>query len=88
MPYLVQRRDGIFVKGYGFLPFAKNMGKNIGENISDNLSGKYSQKLLNMLNNLPQMRLKLLQKEQFQKTAEATLYYFIGNKIAKKITKI
>ena len=54
-----------YLKGYGFLPFAKNMGKNIGENISDNLSGKYSQKLLNMLNNLPQMRLKLLQKEQF-----------------------
>ena len=32
--YLVQPRDHIFVKRYGFLSFAKNMGKNIGKNIS------------------------------------------------------
>ena len=44
--YSVQPRDWIFVKGYGFLSFAKNMGKNIGKNISKNLSGKYSPKLL------------------------------------------
>ena len=43
---LVIPRDGIFVKGYGFLFFSENMGKNIDENISKNLSGKYSQKLL------------------------------------------
>ena len=30
----VQPRDGIFVKGYGFLSFTKNMGKNIDKNIS------------------------------------------------------
>ena len=46
MRYSVKHRDQIFVKGYGFLSFAKNMGKNIGKNISKNLSGKYSQKLL------------------------------------------
>ena len=40
--YSVQPRDRIFVKGYGFLSFAKNMGKNIGKNISKNLSGKFS----------------------------------------------
>ena len=44
--YSVQSRDRIFVKGYGFLSFAKNMGKNIRKNISKNLSGKYRQKLL------------------------------------------
>ena len=33
MPCLVQRRDRIFVKGYGFLSFAKNTGKNLGINI-------------------------------------------------------
>ena len=32
----------MFVEGYGFLFFVKNMGKNIGKNISKNLSGKYS----------------------------------------------
>ena len=49
--YSVQPRDRIFVKGYGFLSFAKNMGRNIGENIS-----KTFQKLLDRL----QMQLKLL----------------------------
>ena len=41
--YSVQLR--IFVKVYGFLSFAKNMGKNIGKNISKSLSVKYSKKL-------------------------------------------
>ena len=36
--YSVQPRDLIFVKGYGFLSFAKNMGRNTGKNISKNLS--------------------------------------------------
>ena len=44
--YLVQSRDRIFVKGYGFLSFAKNMSKNIGKSTSKNLSSKYSQKIL------------------------------------------
>ena len=44
--YSVQPRDQIFVKGYGFLSLAKNMGENIGKIITKNLSGKYSQKLL------------------------------------------
>ena len=46
MCYSVQPRDQVFVKGYGFLSFAKNMGKNIGKNLSRNLSSRYSQKHL------------------------------------------
>ena len=46
MPYSVQRRDWIFVKGCGYLSFAKNMGKNI----TKTLSGKY---FLIVLKNLP-----------------------------------
>ena len=46
MCYPVQPRYQIFVKGYGFLFFAKNMSNNIGKNISKSVSGKYSQKLL------------------------------------------
>ena len=38
MRYSIEPRDRIYVKGYGFLSFAKNMGKN--------LSNKYGQKLL------------------------------------------
>ena len=64
--YSVQPRDQIFVKGYRFLSFAKNMGKNIGKNVSRGLNSKYSQKLLIMPNNLQQMQLKL-QKESFKK---------------------
>ena len=44
--YSFRPRDRIFVKGYGFLSFAKNMGRSIGKNISKNLSRIYSQKLL------------------------------------------
>ena len=44
--YSVQPRDGIFVKGYGFLSFAKNFGKNIGENVSKHLTTKCSEELL------------------------------------------
>ena len=40
----VQTRDQIFLKGYEFLSFAKNMSKNISKNIRKNLSVKYSQK--------------------------------------------
>ena len=40
-----------------------------------------------MLNNPQQMELKPLQKESFQKTAEAT-GDLIGNKIANKIRKV
>ena len=43
--YLVQPRDRIFVKGYGFLPFDRNVGKNIGKNISKTSSRIYSQLL-------------------------------------------
>ena len=38
MRYSIKLRDRIYVKGYGFLSFTKNMGKN--------LSNKYVQKLL------------------------------------------
>ena len=41
MRYSVQPRGRIFVKGYGFLFFAKTIGKNIGKTISKNLSSKY-----------------------------------------------
>ena len=43
--YSVQNRYWIFVKGYGFLSYSKNMGKNISKDISKNLSGRYSKEL-------------------------------------------
>ena len=59
MRYSVKPRDRIYVKRYGFLSFAKNMGTH--------LNNKYSQKLLDSAKNLQQMQQKLLQKEQFKK---------------------
>ena len=33
MRYSVHPRDQIFVRGYGFLSFVRNIGKNIGKNL-------------------------------------------------------
>ena len=73
--YSVQSRDWIFVKGYGFLSFAKNIGWN--------LSSKYSQKLLDHVADA----LKTSSKRVIQKIAEAT-GDLIGNKIANKFTRV
>ena len=53
----------MFVKGYRFLSFAKNISKNIGKNISKNSTRKYSQKLLDHANHDLQMHLKLHEKK-------------------------
>ena len=63
MRYSLQPRDRIFVKGYGFLSSAENMGENIDKTLSKILSGKCSQKLLDHAKNMIQMHLKLIQKE-------------------------
>ena len=39
----VPPRDRMFVKGYGLLSFAKNIGKNIGKDISENISKDISE---------------------------------------------
>ena len=75
--YSVQPRDQIFVKGYGFLSFAKNMGKNIGKNISKNLSGKYSQKLLDHAKRSATDAFKTSLKSIIQKTAELVIWVVI-----------
>ena len=45
--YSIQSIDCIFVKGYGFLCFAKNTDKNIDKTVNKTLSGKYCQNGLN-----------------------------------------
>ena len=61
----------VFVKGYRFLSFAKNMGRNIGKNISKNLSSKYSQKLLDHAKQSVTDIIKPASKRVTQKTAES-----------------
>ena len=65
--YLVKPRDRIFVKGYGFLSFAKNMGKNIGKNMSKTLGGKYTQKLLDHTKQSVTDAFKTISKRAVQK---------------------
>ena len=79
MRYSTEPRERIYVKGYGFLPFAKNMGKS--------LSNKYFQKLLNSAKKSTTDAIKTDSKRAIQKTAEAT-GDLIGNKIADKITSV
>ena len=85
--YSVQPTDRIFVKGFGFLSFAKNMGKNIGKNVSKYLCGKYSQQLLDDAKEYATDALKTSLKRVIQKVAEAT-GDLIDNEIADRITKV
>ena len=77
MRYSIELPDTIYLKEYGFLCFAKNMGKI--------LSNKYSQKLLDSAKKSTTDAIKTASKRAIQKTAEAT-GDLIGNKIADKIT--
>ena len=77
--YSVGPRDRVYVKGYGFLSFAKNLGKS--------LSNKYGQKLFDIAKKSTADAIKTASKRAVQKTAEAT-GDLIGNKIADKITSV
>ena len=79
MRYSIEPRDRIYVKGYGFLSFAKNMGKN--------LSNKYGQKRLDSAKKSTADSMKTASKRAIQKTAEAT-GDLIGKTIADKITSV
>ena len=79
MRYSIEPKNRRYVKGYGFLSFAKNMGKNI--------SNKYSQKLFDSAKMSAVDAIKTTSKRAIQKLAEAT-GNLIGNKIADKITSV
>ena len=59
MTYSIEPRDRMYVKGYGFLSFAKNMGKT--------LSNKYGQNIFDTAKKSTTDAIKLLLKEQFRK---------------------
>ena len=79
MRYSIEPRDRIYVKGYGFLSFARNIGKSV--------SNKYGQKLLDSAKRSTTHAIKTASKRAIKKTAEAT-GDLIGNKIADKITSV
>ena len=79
-------REIIYVKGYGFLSFAKNMGRHPNK-VAKSLSSKYIQKLLDSAKKSTTDAIKTASKRAIQKTAEAT-GDLISNKIADKITSL
>ena len=75
MRYSIEPRDRIYVKGYGFISFARSM------------SNKYGKKLVDTAKKSATDAIKTASKTAIQKTAEAT-GDLVGNKIADKITSV
>ena len=75
MTYSIEPRFRKYVKGYGFLSFAKNLGN------------KYGKKLMDTATKTGMNATKIASKRVVQKTTEAT-GDLIGNKIVDKITSI
>ena len=79
MRYSVEPRERRYVKGYGLLSFAKNIGRN--------LSNKYGQKLVDTAKKSATDALKIAGKRAVEKTAESS-GDLVGNFIANKIASI
>ena len=79
MRYSIEPRDRRYVKGYGFLCFAKNIPKSI--------SNKCNQKLVDSGKKSASDAIETASKRAIQETAKST-GDLIGNKIADKITSV
>ena len=79
MRYSIEPRGRIYVKGYGFLSFAINMGKN--------LSNKYSKKIIDaakeICNGCNKNSITTTNSKNCRATGD-----LVGNKIVDKITSI
>ena len=75
MRYLIEPRDRIYVKGYGFMLFARSMGNNYGKKLVDTAKKSATDEI------------KTASKRAIQKTAEAT-GVLVGNEIADKLTSV
>ena len=73
--YAIEPRDRVYVKGYGFMSFARSM------------SNRYGKKLVDTAKKSATDAIKTASKRTIQKTAEAT-GGLVGNKIADKITNV
>ena len=86
MRYSIEPRDRIYVNGYGFLLFAKNMVTHATK-VAKNLSNKYGQNLFDSAKKSTTDATKTPSKRAIQETAETT-GDLISNKIADKITNV
>ena len=75
MRYSIEPRDRVYVKGYGFMSFARSMSNKYGKELTDTAKKSATDAI------------KTASKRAIQKTAEAT-GDLVGNKIEDKITSI
>ena len=66
MTHSIEPKKRKYVKGYGFLSFAKNVGTQATK-IAKNLSNKYCQKLLDTAKKSATDAIKTASKKQFKK---------------------
>ena len=76
MRYLVEPRDRIYVKGYGFSSFAKNIGKNV--------SNKYGKKILNSAKESTTDAIKAASKTAIQKMQKQLVIELVTKLLIKK----
>ena len=86
MRYSIEPRERRYVKGYGFLSFARNLGTHATK-VAKNLNNKYGQKLADSAKKSATDALKIAGKIAIQKIVEAS-GDLVGNFIADKITSI
>ena len=86
MRHSIEPRERRYVKGYGFLSFARILGTHATK-VAKNLNNKYGQKLADSAKKSAADALKFAGKRVIQKTAEAS-GDLVGNFIADKITSI
>ena len=79
MRYSIEPRDRIYLKGYGFMSFTKNISKNI--------TNKCSQKTIDTAKKSSMDAIKTASQRTIHKPAEVTRD-LVGNKIAVKIINI
>ena len=92
MRYSIEPTERRYIKGYGFLSFAKNFGNKYGKKLMNtaiktgtNLNSKYGTKINRYSNKTGKDFATIAGKKMVHKSAEAT-GDLIGNKIADKIT--
>ena len=92
MRYSFEPRERRFVKGYGFMSFARNFGNKYGKKLMNtaiksgtNFNSKYSKKLIDTAIKTGKDFATIAGKKIIHKSAEATRD-LIANKIADKIT--
>ena len=86
MCYSIEPGERRYVKGYGFLSFARNLNTHAAK-VAKNLNNKYGQKLADSAKKSATDALKIAGKRAIQKAAEAS-GDLVGNFIADKITSI